>query len=407
MRAEVISIGDEMICGARIDTNAAWLSRRLTDLGIDVRFHTTVGDTLSDNLEVFRVATQRAELVVATGGLGPTRDDLTRDALAALTGQPLEFRQSAMDHIESLFALRNREMPQRNRVQAMFPVGSAEIFNPQGTAPGIEVLVPRADGSTSRIFTLPGVPAEMKRMFDETVTPRIIDDLGSNRVIRQHVMKLFGLGESEMEHRLGDMISRDRQPRVGITVSSATISLRISAISDSEAGCEAMIEATRREVLEKVPEYYFGDGEEFEQHHAIEQALGRRGESLVVVELGYAALLGNLLAALGNVDTIRGSLALADAQALMMQTDTESIEQAVAVVKRRFQADWLLLIDAYPLATATAVERNPTSTVAVTISPPTGGLVSTQRVVGGHPDILHPIIAKAAMAKLRKTLRQT
>ena len=129
--AEVISIGDEMTSGARLDTNGQWLSRRLGEMGIHVAFHSTVGDTLSHNVDVFRIAANRADLVIATGGLGPTRDDLTREALAELAQQPLELRQDALDHILELFTKRNREMPERNQVQALFPVGSEQIFNPE------------------------------------------------------------------------------------------------------------------------------------------------------------------------------------------------------------------------------------------------------------------------------------
>ena len=167
--AEVVSIGDEMTSGGRLDTNAQWLSQRLGDLGVEVTFHSTVGDDLSHNIDVFRTAARRVDVVVATGGLGPTRDDLTREALAAVAEQPLELRADALQHIQLLFSRRDREMPERNQVQAMFPVGSQQIFNPQGTAPGIDLSVARDDGGVCRVFALPGVPAEMKRMFDDTV----------------------------------------------------------------------------------------------------------------------------------------------------------------------------------------------------------------------------------------------
>ena len=241
LRAEVISIGDEMTSGARLDTNAQWLSHRLGELGIEVAFHSTVGDTLHDSFDVFRIASQRADIIVSTGGLGPTQDDLTREALAELVDRPLETSSSALAHIESMFARRNREMPHRNRVQAMFPAGSREIFNPQGTAPGVDLEVHREHAPPSRIFALPGVPAEMKRMFADTVAPRILEATGNKTCIRHNVMKLFGTGESDMEARLGDMISRDRQPRVGITVSAATISLRITATAETEDQCIDMI----------------------------------------------------------------------------------------------------------------------------------------------------------------------
>ncbi|MCH2180344.1 MAG: molybdopterin-binding protein, partial [Mariniblastus sp.] len=224
LTAEVISIGDEMTSGARLDTNAQWLSRRLGNLGIKVSFHTTVADTLEQNVDVFRVAAERVDLMVSTGGLGPTQDDLTREALADLIGAPLELNPLAMQHIEQMFSRRKRDMPERNRVQAMFPIGSQQIFNPQGTAPGIDMVIPRVESGQSRLFALPGVPAEMKRMFDETVAPRILEEKGPGTEIKQHVMKFFGTGESDMENRLGSMIARDREPRVGITVSTATIS---------------------------------------------------------------------------------------------------------------------------------------------------------------------------------------
>lgn len=402
--AEVISIGDEMTSGARVDTNAAWLSQRLSDLGVRVEFHSTVGDTLSHNVDVFRTAVDRADVIVATGGLGPTEDDLTREALAEVSGQPLEFRQDAMDHIQSLFARHNFEMPERNRVQAMFPSGSDDIFNPHGTAPGIDISIAREGRSASRIFALPGVPAEMIRMFDDTVAPRIIERFGNELRIRQHVMKLFGIGESEMERRLGDMISRDRQPRVGITVSAATISLRISAMGASESECQMLIDKTRREVLEKVPEYHFGDGESFEQHHAIDAMLKQRNESLVIVELGRATMLGNVFASLGAGSCLKGSLGFADAESMLEHFGTDSLDDAITVVKEAYQADWLILIDKYPVLITDPTAKRPKTTVFMTFASPDGELLKSDREIAGHPDIVHPIIAKATMARFRRTL---
>ncbi len=402
--AEVISIGDEMTSGSRVDTNAAWLSQRLSDLGIHVAFHSTVGDTLSHNIGVFRSAVDRADVIVATGGLGPTQDDLTREALAAVAGQPLEFRQSAMDHIASLFARHDFEMPESNRVQAMFPAGSDEIFNSHGTAPGIDIQVPREGRSPSRIFALPGVPAEMTRMFDETVAPRIVDQFRGGNVIRQHVMKLFGIGESEMERRLGDMISRDRAPRVGITVSAATISLRISALAESEQACQWMIDETRNEILQKVPEYFFGDGEEFEQHHAIDRVLGDRHETLVIVELGRATLLGNMFASLGSESCLAGSLGFADSESMLTHIGVSSIDDAIATIKSNYHADWLILIDQYPEITTEVAEKRRKNTIQMTFARPDGELLKSERVVASHPDIVHAIVAKATMARFRRML---
>ncbi|QDV41537.1 Putative competence-damage inducible protein [Stieleria neptunia] len=405
LTAEVVSIGDEMTSGARLDTNAQWLSRRLGELGIEVTFHSTVGDTLQHNIDVFRTAALRADVVVCTGGLGPTRDDLTRQALADVVDQPLELRQSALDHIHHLFARRNREMPERNEVQAMFPVGSLEIFNPQGTAPGVDVTFDRPDGSGSRLFALPGVPAEMKRMFDETVAPRILESGGARRHIEHHVMKFFGVGESDMEQRLGEMIARDHVPRVGITVSSATISLRISAIGPSAQDCHRQIESTRAEIMQRVGELHFGDGEEFEQYHAVERMLTERGESLVSVELGRSAVLANWFASLGESSTYRGGFCFAKLGELATVLDCDAAA-ALETLRRRCGAQWLVAVDEYPSLESSDDQPLPAADVTLIVIDPTGAVLSTNSRLGGHPSIIYERIGKAALAWLRHVLTE-
>lgn len=406
LTAEIVSIGDEMTSGARLDTNAQWLAQRLGELGILVTFCSTVDDTLSHNVDVFRIAASRADLVVATGGLGPTRDDLTREALAKLTNHPLEFRQSAMDHIESMFAKRNRDMPERNRVQAMFPVGSQEIVNPQGTAPGVDLSIDRHENAPSRIFALPGVPAEMKRMFDETVAPRILEHSGAAIRIKHAVMKFFGVGESEMESRLGDMISRERQPRVGITVSTATISLRIVASAESDEACQQMIDATRKEILERVPEYYFGEGERFEQHHAIDAILREKDQSLAIVEFGCAAPLGDWFATLGHTPAYRGALSLGSSADLLKLVDAKSMPEALQLVCQRFDANWVLAIDAYPQVDRNSDQPAPATEVRLMVGSRDGTTINSSTKIGGHPDVLLPRVGKSGMAWLRTVLSQ-
>ena len=143
MHAEIIAIGDEITSGQSLDTNSQWLSQRLEELGVRTLFHSTVGDELAPCVEVFRCAIDRADVVVATGGLGPTADDLTREALAQATGRPLELDSEALEDIRAMFARRNRPMPRQNELQAMFPAGSRVVRNPHGTAPGIDLEVAR------------------------------------------------------------------------------------------------------------------------------------------------------------------------------------------------------------------------------------------------------------------------
>jgi len=421
--AEVLSIGDEMTSGARLDTNSQWLSVRLSELGLQVAYHTTVGDTLAHLVEAIRIAVQRADMVVVTGGLGPTRDDLTREAIAEATGRPLSLHDDSLRHIENLFASRGREMPERNRAQAMFPSGATAISNPHGTAPGIDLIVARADGTAARLFALPGVPAEMKPMFDGPVATAVLSQQGETQVIRHDVMKFFGIGESEMEHRLGDMIARDRTPRVGITVSAATISLRITAIAATADACQGLLRDARTEILKRVGDLHFGDGEDFEQQHAVDALLRDRGHRLMVVELGYAAPMGDWFAAIGPSPVFVGGLSLgtaADLQRLycgvrddVQMNDSEEGNEgerlaALQTSQRQWDADWALMVDRYPDLgtglTGAAGGGLPSAEVTIVVLSPDGqSRVSTQRI-GGHPSIVHARIAKSALAWLRQCI---
>ena len=404
LTAEVISIGDEMTSGARLDTNAQWLSRLLGELGIQVTFHSTVGDTLEHNVDVFRTAAGRADIIVSTGGLGPTRDDLTREALAAMGNVPLEMDHSAMEHIEQMFARRKRDMPDRNRVQAMFPQGSFQIFNPQGTAPGIDFSLPEQNCHQARIFALPGVPAEMKRMFDETVAPRILESKGNQTEIKQHVMKFFGTGESDMETRLGPMIARDRQPRVGITVSTATISLRITATGTDAEDCQNQIDQTRTEILERVSEFYFGEGDDYEQQDAIIETLLKREQNLLLIEYGRAAPLGDWFAKLGDSPAFAGGLSLPDPERLQQIFAGDTLQTTVTNVQAKSGADWVLIIDRYPEVCRTSNLPLPASEINLIVVSPDGEIMMRKETLGGHPDVIQPRIAKAGMAWLRQVL---
>src|ERR1700682_167722 len=154
MKAEILSIGSELTSGQNLDTNCQWLSLRLAEMGIPVGWHTTIADDLEENVAAFRLAGQRAELVIATGGLGPTQDDLTREVLARVAGVELVFDQASFEHIQQLFARRGRVMPERNRVQALLPAGAEPIFNANGTAPGIWMRLGSATAAC-----MPGVPS--------------------------------------------------------------------------------------------------------------------------------------------------------------------------------------------------------------------------------------------------------
>ncbi|MEM8910232.1 MAG: molybdopterin-binding protein [Planctomycetota bacterium] len=402
--AEIVAIGDEMISGARLDTNTQWLSQRLGDLGLDVVFHTTVGDELDRNIDAFRVACQRADVVVATGGLGPTRDDLTRDAIAGALGVPLKMDEGSLQHIETLFKARGRSMPPRNQIQAMFPIGTRPISNPQGTAPGIDAVLRRDDGTSSRIFALPGVPAEMKSMFHQTVAPEIQSQSGDRTHLKHLVLKFFGVGESDMEQRLGDMIERGKVPRVGITVSSATISLRVTAVADSQAACDEQLARARADIMSRVGDLYFGEGESFEQYHAVDEQLQSRGHRLVLLELGHAAPLGDWMASLGSTPSFVGGLSMANLTDVCQLMDSQSMQDCLLAIAQRFDSNWVLAVDAYPEIDHASDRPMPAAGVRFWVCDPNGQIHQRDTELGGHPSIVQARIGKAALAYLRSQL---
>ena len=293
MIAEIISIGDELTSGQRLDTNSQWLSQQLGDLGIQVLYHTTVADDLEANVHVFQTAANRADIVVASGGLGPTADDLTRDALARAAGVSLVLDEPSLAHIRSLFARHNREMPERNRLQAMFPTGARPIPNACGTAPGIDLIVSRAGAGQSRVFALPGVPVEMFEMFAAWVAPAVAGMQPEQRIIRHRRIKCFGAGESQVEQMLPDLIRRGRQPAVGITVHAATITLRITAEGRTAEECYAAMQPTADTIHECLGNLVFGE-EDDELEDVVVQLLAERRPDVGYRGSGYRRAHGRM-----------------------------------------------------------------------------------------------------------------
>ncbi|WP_417385248.1 CinA family nicotinamide mononucleotide deamidase-related protein [Gimesia sp.] len=288
MQAEIIAIGSELTNGEKLDTNSQWLSTELAAIGISTHFHTTIADNLDEIVTQFRLSVQRSDLILITGGLGPTLDDLTRQALAEMTETDLVLDETSMEIIEAMFQKRSREMPERNRIQAMFPQGSEPIKNEHGTAPGIWMEVPRLDGnSICLIAAMPGVPSEMKPMFYQSVLPRVTR--GTN-MIRFARINCFGVGESKTEELLGDITSRGRDPEVGITAHEATITLRIKAMGSTLEECEHKIAETHQLIQERLGEYIFGYEDE-ELEHVVMMLLSQKQQTLATCECGTGGLL--------------------------------------------------------------------------------------------------------------------
>jgi nicotinamide-nucleotide amidase len=393
MHAEIIAIGDEITSGQLLDTNSQWLSQRLEELGIRVLYHSTIGDELEPSIAAFRLAIDRADVVIVTGGLGPTADDLTREALAQATRRPLQQDPKAMEYIRCLFARRNRPMPPQNELQAMFPQGSRVVHNPHGTAPGIDLEIPRTGRTPCRMICLPGVPAEMVEMWGDSVATTIDQFVGGGRrVVRRRLIHCFGAGESQIESMLPDMIRRGRRPTVGITAGKATITLRIAADGDTEEECRAAMKPTIATIRECLGTLVFGE-EDDDLQHVVLRLLQEQKKTLATAECGTSGLVAQWLSGVeGFADVYRGGLVL--------PKSNESAETMAEKCRQEFNADIGLSVG-FLAAESHTDEASPQPMVALATS---SGVQQKPLIPSMHPALTYIFTAKQALNHLRLSL---
>jgi nicotinamide-nucleotide amidase len=298
--AGIVSVGDELTLGQTLDTNARWVAQRLTDAGLVTIEHVTVPDDLAAQIAAFARLAHTADLIVCTGGLGPTADDLTRGALAGAMGDPLVEDEIALAQIEAFYAARNRVMSAANRAQALRPARGATLANHNGTAPGLHGQIVTREGSRERacdVFCLPGPPRELFPMFDQHVLPRL--SLPQGRTVRTRVLHTFGLAESDLAQRLGSLMDRDAlgkgRPMVGTTASGGVVSVRLryEGFATPEAAA-AMLDGCESAVRDAAGVYLFGGGADT-LASVVLAMLRQANQKLGVVESCTGGLLGGML----------------------------------------------------------------------------------------------------------------
>ena len=288
MHAIVVSIGDELVLGQTVDSNSAYLSARLARLGIPTRMHHTVADDFDAIVELLTDAANRAELVLVTGGLGPTEDDLTREALAAAMGVEQRLHDASLRSLEAFFEKRGKAMPERNRVQAMLPDTAEAVPNDHGTAPGVKARLHAAT-----VYAMPGVPREMVRMFEDRIEPEVRAFAGRG-VILTTTIHTFGAGESHVAEKLGPLMQRDRNPKVGTTVAKGICSVRVRSEFEISEEAQQRLDAAAREVEAALGPIVFGR-DETTLPEALVHLLAQRRETVAVAESCTGGLLGAAL----------------------------------------------------------------------------------------------------------------
>jgi nicotinamide-nucleotide amidase len=289
MNAEIIAIGTELLLGEIVDTNTPRIARALRGIGVDIFRTTTVGDNVDRIAQAVHEATQRAAVVITTGGLGPTVDDPTREGVARALAVQLEFRPELWEQIQERFARYGRAPTENNRRQAFIPTGSQAIDNPVGTAPAF-----RADSDASVVICLPGVPAEMTALLQDAILPYLRTRFGLGGVIKARVLRTAGAGESWLDERIADL-ERLGNPTVGLSAHPGQVDIRITAKAESESQADAMIATTEATVRERLAEAVYGTDADT-LVGSVMHALRSRGWHISIAESGTAGSLASLLA---------------------------------------------------------------------------------------------------------------
>lgn len=253
MKAEILMIGTELLIGQIVDTNASWLGQTLAEHGIHLYQKTTVGDNRARIVAALRAALERADVVLCSGGLGPTEDDITRECVAEVFGVPLVYREDLFEEVLARFKHVRIQITENNKRQAYLPEGAEAVPNPRGTAPGLLMKGPQG-----MVICMPGVPHELKGMVRDSVIPRLRAEFGLAGVLHYRVLKVCGVGESRIDHKMGDLINAHSNPTIGLLANPEANRIRIAAHAESVEAADALIDAVDAKVRERLPGLIFG-----------------------------------------------------------------------------------------------------------------------------------------------------
>jgi nicotinamide-nucleotide amidase len=374
MRAEIISCGTELLLGHITDTNATFLAQSLASLGIDLYFVSQVGDNQGRVVETLRRAWERSELVIITGGLGPTEDDLVRESISTMLGETMQVDPLLEAELRGMFATRNSVMPERNIKQATLIPSAQPIANPLGTAPGWWV---EKDGHI--IVAMPGVPREMFRMWEQEVIPRFVPYTGG--LIFTRLLRVWGLGESAVEERLDSLI-HSNNPTVATYAKSDAIDVRVTAKAETREKAEQLVAAMETRVRAILRHHVFGVDKDTLQS-VVGKYLTAHKQTLAVMESLTGGLLSSTITDVPNSSSyfVGGLVTYSDELKVQVGVPREILEQYGAIseemaramahaVRERLGVDYGLGITG--VAGPDKEEDKPAGTVHIAIEGPEG-----------------------------------
>lgn len=400
MKAVIIAVGDELTSGRVVDTNGAYLAEQLGCFGIEVCEHRTLGDNRDEIASAIRAAAKSAQVILLSGGLGPTADDVTRHGLADATESELVIDPQCMADIEDFFHHRGRKMADANRVQAMIPSGAQPLHNSVGTAPGLAAKV-----GDAIVFAMPGVPHEMKRMFAEQVASRLPKGRGVMLTKKIHT---FGMGESDLSGVIGDLVAQPEDIAIGTTVSEGLVTIGITTRAADTAACLRRISPISAEMRRRLGNLVVGEDSQT-MASVVGSLLGRAGQTLATAESCTGGLVGKMITSvsgaseyyLGGIvaysnEVKRDVLGVSDG--ILAEHGAVSEQAAAAMAcgcRRGHGSDWALSLTGIAGPTGESPEK-PVGLVYVGVCGPDGTEVHRHIFPGdrGH------IRRRAAMAAL-------
>jgi len=411
-RAWVIASGTELTLGQSVDTNSAWLAARLAALGIRTERIVVVPDDAAALRDALLQAAGATDAILLTGGLGPTDDDLTRQVLADVVGVPLELDPLSIEHLRAFFAARGRDMPERNTVQALVPRTARAIPNACGTAPGVRIAV-----RGTPCFALPGVPFEMRAMFDRDVAPELRAAAGG-AVLLSRRLQTFGLGESDVGGRIADLMQRGRDPEVGTTADLGVIGVRINATAMSADEATRRLDDTEAEIRRRLGDAIFGRDDDT-LAAVVGRLLTAAAATLSTAESCTGGLLGALITEVaGSSNYYRGGVVsyANEAKIRLLGVSAADVEQhgAVSEAVARAMADGAGRLFDTPYALAVTgiagpgggTAEKPVGTVFIALAT-AGGTNVEQKLNRYERETFKELTARQALELLRRAVLKT